>query len=143
MAPSSRSAKTGASRRGHRRDPAPRQTAGHDGPGRDLSGGRVLRRGVRRAERAAVGLPPRAPDRRAARPGRVAAAQPASGPATTLPGHDGHRLRRWQPPRTDLSESLVGCAGLLNAARAGTVTLANAVGNGVSDDNQPTPTCRR
>jgi len=31
-------------------------------------------------------------------------------------------------------DSLVGCPGLLNAARAGKVTLANAVGNGVADD---------
>jgi uncharacterized circularly permuted ATP-grasp superfamily protein len=31
-------------------------------------------------------------------------------------------------------DSLVGCPGLLNAARAGGVTLANAVGNGVADD---------
>jgi len=30
--------------------------------------------------------------------------------------------------------SLVGCPGLLNAARAGRVTVANAVGNGVADD---------
>ena len=32
------------------------------------------------------------------------------------------------------SDSLVGCPGLLNVARAGNVTLANAVGNGVADD---------
>ena len=31
-------------------------------------------------------------------------------------------------------ESLVGCPGLVNAARAGRVTIANAVGNGVADD---------
>ncbi len=31
-------------------------------------------------------------------------------------------------------ESLVGCAGVLNAARAGRVTIANGVGNGVADD---------
>jgi len=31
-------------------------------------------------------------------------------------------------------DSIVGCPGLLNAARAGHVTLANAVGNGVADD---------
>ncbi|HTT92214.1 MAG TPA: circularly permuted type 2 ATP-grasp protein, partial [Acidimicrobiales bacterium] len=30
--------------------------------------------------------------------------------------------------------SLLGCPGVLNAARAGNVTLANAVGNGVADD---------
>ena len=32
------------------------------------------------------------------------------------------------------SDSLVGVPGLLNAARAGNVTIANAVGNGVADD---------
>ena len=32
------------------------------------------------------------------------------------------------------SESVVGCPGILNAARAGNVTLANAVGNGAADD---------
>ena len=32
------------------------------------------------------------------------------------------------------SDSMLGCAGLLNAARAGSVTIANAVGNGVADD---------
>jgi uncharacterized circularly permuted ATP-grasp superfamily protein len=31
-------------------------------------------------------------------------------------------------------DSVVGCPGLLNAARAGHVTIANAVGNGVADD---------
>ncbi len=31
-------------------------------------------------------------------------------------------------------ESLVGCPGVINAARAGRVTIANAVGNGVADD---------
>jgi uncharacterized circularly permuted ATP-grasp superfamily protein len=31
-------------------------------------------------------------------------------------------------------DSLVGCPGILNAARRGRVTLANAVGNGVADD---------
>ncbi|HTZ94672.1 MAG TPA: circularly permuted type 2 ATP-grasp protein [Streptosporangiaceae bacterium] len=31
-------------------------------------------------------------------------------------------------------ESVLGCPGLLNAARAGQVTIANAVGNGVADD---------
>ena len=30
--------------------------------------------------------------------------------------------------------SLLGCPGVLNAARAGNVTLANTVGNGVADD---------
>ncbi|WP_027342628.1 circularly permuted type 2 ATP-grasp protein [Hamadaea tsunoensis] len=32
------------------------------------------------------------------------------------------------------ADSALGCAGLLNAARAGRVTIANAVGNGVADD---------
>ncbi|MBO0870657.1 MAG: circularly permuted type 2 ATP-grasp protein, partial [Micromonosporaceae bacterium] len=31
-------------------------------------------------------------------------------------------------------DSVIGCPGILNAARAGNVTLANAVGNGVADD---------
>jgi uncharacterized circularly permuted ATP-grasp superfamily protein len=31
-------------------------------------------------------------------------------------------------------DSLVGCPGITNAARAGRVTIANAVGNGVADD---------
>jgi uncharacterized circularly permuted ATP-grasp superfamily protein len=31
-------------------------------------------------------------------------------------------------------DSVIGCPGLLNAARAGNVTIANAVGNGVADD---------
>jgi uncharacterized circularly permuted ATP-grasp superfamily protein len=31
-------------------------------------------------------------------------------------------------------DSVIGCPGLINAARAGHVTLANAVGNGVADD---------
>ncbi len=31
-------------------------------------------------------------------------------------------------------ESLVGCPGVMNAARAGRVTIANGVGNGVADD---------
>lgn len=33
-----------------------------------------------------------------------------------------------------ISNSLLGCSGLLNAARAGNVTIANAIGNGVADD---------
>jgi uncharacterized circularly permuted ATP-grasp superfamily protein len=31
-------------------------------------------------------------------------------------------------------DSVIGCAGLLNAARSGNVTIANGVGNGVADD---------
>ena len=31
-------------------------------------------------------------------------------------------------------DSLIGCPGVINAARAGNVTIANAVGNGVADD---------
>ena len=31
-------------------------------------------------------------------------------------------------------DSMLGCPGILNAARAGNVTIANAVGNGVADD---------
>ncbi|CAI7976831.1 glutamate---cysteine ligase / carboxylate-amine ligase [Frankia sp. Hr75.2] len=40
----------------------------------------------------------------------------------------------WLDPLHFRPESMVGCAGLLNAARAGNVTIANAVGNGVADD---------
>ena len=36
-------------------------------------------------------------------------------------------------------DSLVGVAGILNAARAGNVTLSNAVGNGVADDKAVYP----
>ena len=32
------------------------------------------------------------------------------------------------------ADSVVGCPGIVNAARAGNVTIANAVGNGVGDD---------
>ena len=32
------------------------------------------------------------------------------------------------------ADSMLGCPGLINAARAGNVTIANAVGNGVADD---------
>ena len=32
------------------------------------------------------------------------------------------------------ADSMLGCAGLVNAARAGNVTIANFVGNGVADD---------
>jgi len=32
------------------------------------------------------------------------------------------------------ADSMLGCVGLIDAARAGNVTLANAVGNGVADD---------
>ena len=32
------------------------------------------------------------------------------------------------------SDSMLGCPGIVNAARAGNVTIANAVGNGVADD---------
>ena len=31
-------------------------------------------------------------------------------------------------------DSVIGCAGLINAARAGNVTISNGVGNGVADD---------
>jgi len=33
-----------------------------------------------------------------------------------------------------LADSVLGCPGLVNAARAGNVTIANALGNGVADD---------
>jgi len=38
-----------------------------------------------------------------------------------------------------LPESVLGCAGILNAARAGNVTIANAPGNGVADDKAVYP----
>ncbi|MGH9282924.1 MAG: circularly permuted type 2 ATP-grasp protein, partial [Acidimicrobiales bacterium] len=37
------------------------------------------------------------------------------------------------------SDSMLGCPGILNAARAGNVALANAVGNGVADDKAVYP----
>ncbi|MCK9876516.1 circularly permuted type 2 ATP-grasp protein [Frankia sp. Ag45/Mut15] len=40
----------------------------------------------------------------------------------------------WLDPVHFRPESMVGCAGLVNAARAGHVTIANALGNGVADD---------
>lgn len=33
-----------------------------------------------------------------------------------------------------IPDSLIGCAGIVNAARAGNVTIANAIGNGIADD---------
>jgi uncharacterized circularly permuted ATP-grasp superfamily protein len=38
-----------------------------------------------------------------------------------------------------LPASVLGCAGILNAARAGNVTIANAPGNGVADDKAVYP----
>src|SRR6516165_2235281 len=40
----------------------------------------------------------------------------------------------WLDPMHFRPDSLLGCPGLINAARAGNVTIANAVGNGVADD---------
>ena len=40
----------------------------------------------------------------------------------------------WLDPVQFRSDSTLGCPGLLTAARAGNVTIANAVGNGVADD---------
>jgi uncharacterized circularly permuted ATP-grasp superfamily protein len=40
----------------------------------------------------------------------------------------------WLDPLHFRPDSVLGCPGLLNAARAGHVTIANAVGNGVADD---------
>ena len=40
----------------------------------------------------------------------------------------------WIDPLHFRPESVVGVAGLVNAARAKTVTLANGIGNGVADD---------
>ena len=36
-------------------------------------------------------------------------------------------------------DSVLGCAGIVNAARAGNVTIANALGNGVADDKAVYP----
>jgi uncharacterized circularly permuted ATP-grasp superfamily protein len=40
----------------------------------------------------------------------------------------------WLDPLQFRPESVIGCPGVINAARAGHVTIANAVGNGVADD---------
>ncbi|HZB51391.1 MAG TPA: circularly permuted type 2 ATP-grasp protein [Mycobacteriales bacterium] len=40
----------------------------------------------------------------------------------------------WLDPVQFRPESVIGCPGLVNAARAGNVTIANALGNGVADD---------
>jgi uncharacterized circularly permuted ATP-grasp superfamily protein len=40
----------------------------------------------------------------------------------------------WLDPLQFRPDSQIGCPGLMNAARAGNVTIANAVGNGVADD---------
>jgi uncharacterized circularly permuted ATP-grasp superfamily protein len=40
----------------------------------------------------------------------------------------------WLDPMHFRPESLLGCPGLINAARAGNVTIANGIGNGVADD---------
>ena len=40
----------------------------------------------------------------------------------------------WLDPLHFRPDSVLGCPGLLNAARAGNVTIANGVGNGVADD---------
>ncbi|EMY32870.1 hypothetical protein D477_017934 [Arthrobacter crystallopoietes BAB-32] len=37
-------------------------------------------------------------------------------------------------PQQFRSDSVLGCPGIVNAARAGNVTIANAIGNGVADD---------
>jgi uncharacterized circularly permuted ATP-grasp superfamily protein len=40
----------------------------------------------------------------------------------------------WLDPQQFRSESTLGVPGIINAARAGNVTIANAIGNGVADD---------
>ncbi|MEE1620232.1 circularly permuted type 2 ATP-grasp protein [Zafaria sp. J156] len=37
-------------------------------------------------------------------------------------------------PQQFRADSVLGCPGIINAARAGNVTIANAIGNGVADD---------
>jgi uncharacterized circularly permuted ATP-grasp superfamily protein len=45
-----------------------------------------------------------------------------------------HVADDWLDPLHFRPESRLGCPGLVNAARAGQVTIANAVGNGIADD---------
>jgi len=45
----------------------------------------------------------------------------------------------WLDPLHFRPDSLLGCPGLVNAARAGNVTIANAVGNGVAEDKRIHP----
>jgi len=40
----------------------------------------------------------------------------------------------WLDPMQFRPDSLLGCPGVINAARAGHVTMANGIGNGVADD---------
>lgn len=40
----------------------------------------------------------------------------------------------WLDPLHFRPDSVIGCPGLLNAARSGTVAIANAMGNGIADD---------
>ena len=40
----------------------------------------------------------------------------------------------WLDPMQFRPDSLLGCPGVINAARAGHVTIANGIGNGVADD---------
>jgi len=40
----------------------------------------------------------------------------------------------WLDPLHFRPDSVLGCPGLLNAARSGTVTIANAIGNGIADE---------
>ena len=40
----------------------------------------------------------------------------------------------WLDPLHFRADSVLGCPGLLNAARSGNVTIANGIGNGVADD---------
>jgi uncharacterized circularly permuted ATP-grasp superfamily protein len=42
----------------------------------------------------------------------------------------------WLDPVQFRPDSTLGCPGLVNSARAGNVTIANAVGNGVADDKR-------
>jgi len=45
----------------------------------------------------------------------------------------------WLDPLHFRPDSVLGCPGLLNAARSGTVTIANAIGNGIADDTLVRP----
>ena len=44
-------------------------------------------------------------------------------------------------PRVFRKDSILGCSGLVNAYRAGNVSLTNAFGTGLADDKASTSTC--
>ena len=68
---------------------------------------------------------------------------------TRVHAHDGGEERvdvvyrrvddEYLDPLHFLADSMLGCAGIVNAARAGNVTIANFLGNGVADDKAVYP----